>query len=59
MTLSKLLSNVGFVPRSVFSSGFIPPYLWQLGLGSLENLFSRLSLLRWFGYFYLVAGMKQ
>ena len=59
ITLSKLLSNVGFTPGSVFSSGFIPPYLWQLGLDSLENVLSRVPLLRCFGYFYLVSGLKQ
>jgi SAM-dependent methyltransferase len=58
-TLSKLLSNVGFTPRSAWFSGFVPPHLWQLGVGSLENLLSRLPLLRWFGYFYLVAGIKR
>jgi SAM-dependent methyltransferase len=59
LTLSRLLSDTGFMPRSVFYSGFVPPHLWQLGFAFLENVFSGLPLLRWFGYFYLVAGIKQ
>jgi len=59
LTLSRLLSNTGFTPRSVVFSGFVPPHLWQLGLNSLEDVFSRVPLLRWFGYFYLVAGIKE
>ena len=59
MILSKLLSSVGFTPMSVFFSGFIPPQLWQSGFAFLENLFSCFPLLRRFGYFYLVAGVRQ
>ena len=57
-TLSKLLSNVGFTPRSALFSGFVPPQLWRLGLDSLENFFSRFPILGRFGYFYLVTGIK-
>jgi hypothetical protein len=59
MTLSNLLSNVGFAPSSVVFSDFVPPQLWQLGLDSLENVFSHLPFLCWFGYFCLVAGIKR
>ena len=57
-TLSKLLSNVGFTLTPELFSGFVPPHMWQLGLESLENAFSRFPILRRFGYFYLVAGTK-
>jgi len=58
-TLSRLLSNVGFTLKSVRFNGFVPPHLWQVGFGPLEDLLSRTPLLRWFGYFYLCSAMKQ
>jgi len=58
-SLSDLLDDTGFVPKFVDFSGFVPPQLWKMGLDHLENVFSRLPFLRQFGYFYLVAAIKQ
>ena len=57
-TLSNLLRNVGFYPQSSSFSGFVPPALFRMGLGCLENIFGGLPLLRELGYFYLVVGIK-
>ena len=57
-TLSNLLRNVGFYPQSPSFSGFVPPALFQMGLGCLENIFGGLPLLRELGYFYVVVGIK-
>ena len=57
-TLSNLLRSVGFHPQSPAFSGFIPPALFRMGLGCLEDIFGGIPLLRELGYFYLVLGIK-
>jgi SAM-dependent methyltransferase len=58
-TLSNLLVRVGFSPSPSSFSGFVPPFFARKGLHGFENSFTKMPVLRSFGYFYVVAGVKR
>lgn len=57
-TLARLLRRAGLEPCRAEHSGFVPPFLRVPGQGALEKLLAQVPLLRWGGYFYLMAGIK-
>jgi SAM-dependent methyltransferase len=57
-TLGRLLKSVGFSSVQSTFSGYIPPVIFMDGLSFLEKTFSKIPLIRAFGYFYLLTGTK-
>jgi SAM-dependent methyltransferase len=57
-TLGRLLKSVGFSSVQSSFSGYMPPVFFRDGLSVMEKTFSKIPLIRAFGYFYLLTGTK-
>ena len=57
-TLASLLKCTGFDPQAPLFSGFSPPMMTGKRHVGLEHFLGRMPLLRSFGYFYIISGIK-
>ena len=57
-TLARLFRQKGFVPGTVYYSGFVPPVPGLPDLSRLEPVLDRIPLLRRGAYFYRMSGIR-
>jgi SAM-dependent methyltransferase len=57
-SLAALLRQVGFQVAQPSFSGFVPPQIYPSLLTPLELFLSRVPILKNFGYFYIITGIK-